>query len=198
MERHLTQELKTASLSMFTKNFVGIFHGSISAKVQTGKFIINSRHSVFDNLQDDDFIELYSKKDYRWTNASIDADIHLHIYENISEAKYIAYTMAPFMTAYALHHDSIIPKDYFADQMIGELPVYDPGHFDSWYVRAKDEVYRYFHEGQSDMMLIRGYGLYSHSRDLNTLIKKVAILENACKILQRASSEKHARNFSLS
>ena len=198
MEKHLIQELKASSLSMFSKNFVGIFHGSISAKVEDGKFIINSRESIFDHLHDEDFIELYTKKDYRWTNASVDADIHLHIYQNISEAKYISYTMAPFMTSYALKHDVIVPKDYFGDQMIGEIPVYDPGHFETWYERAKDEIYQYFQRKKTDIMMIRGYGLYSHSRDLNTLIKKIAILENSCKILHRASEESHARNFPLS
>jgi len=198
MQNHLIKELKAASLSMFSKNFVGIFHGSLSAKVEEGKFIINGRDAVFDHLEDEDFIELYTKKDYRWTNASIDADIHLNIYQNISEAKYISYTMAPFVTAYAMKHDVIIPKDYFGDQIIGEQHVYDPGSFDTWYSRAKDEIYRYFEESDSDMMIIRGYGLFSYSRDLNTLIKKIAILENSCKILNRAPLEKNSRNFSLS
>lgn len=198
MERHLIKELKAASLSMFSKNFFGIFHGSISAKIEEGKFVINSRNSVFDHLKDNDFIELYTKKDYRWTNASIDSDIHLGIYQNISEAKYISYTMAPFMTAYALKHDTITPKDYFGDQMIGELTVYDPGNFDTWYSRAKDEVYNHFEKSGKDMMIIRGYGLYAHCRDLNTLIKKIAILENSCKILHRGATDKNARNFSIS
>jgi len=198
MENHLIKELRSASLSMFSKNFVGIFHGSISAKVEDGKFIINSRESVFDHLEEEDFIELYTKKDYRWTNASIDADIHLNVYRNISEAKYLSYTMAPFMTSYALKHDEIVPKDYFGDQMIGTIPVYNPGNFDTWYERAKDEVYHYFKTSQSNIMLIRGYGLYTHSRDLKTLIKKIAIIENSCKLLQRTSHDKNARHFPLS
>jgi L-fuculose-phosphate aldolase len=106
--------------------------------------------------------------------------------------------MAPFMTSYAMKHDIISPKDYFGNQIIGEVPIYDPGNFDTWYERAKDEIYRYFQEQKRDIMMIRGYGLYSHSRDLNSLIKKIAILENSCKILHRSGEEKHPRNFSLS
>ncbi len=198
MQLYLTKELKSAAISMFSKNFVGIFHGSLSAKIEDGKFVINGRNSVFDNLEDEDFIELYTKKDYRWTNASIDADIHLNIYQNISEAKYISYTMAPFMTAYAMKHDIITPRDYFGDQMIGELRVYDPGDFDTWYKRADDEIYRYFEKNNTDMMIIRGYGLFTHCRDLKTLIKKIAILENSCKMLHRGIEEKNARKFSIS
>jgi L-fuculose-phosphate aldolase len=198
MEKHLKNELKTVSSSMFAKNFVGIFHGSISAKVEDDRFIINSRNSVFDCLNEDDFIELYAKKDYRWTNASIDADIHLKIYQNISEAKYVSYTMAPFMTSYALTHDIIKPKDYFGNQSIKELVVYDPKDYDSWYPRANDEIYRHLRETKSDMMIIKGYGLYCYSRDLTSLIKKIAILENSCKLLHRLDEVKGSRNFPLS
>ena len=198
MENHLEKELNSALRSMFRKNFVGIFHGSLSAKVEEEKFIINTRNAIFDNLKEDDFIELYTKKDYRWTNASIDADIHLSVYQNISEAKYLSYTMAPFMTSYALNHEEVVPKDYFGTQIIGTIPVYDPGDFESWYTRAKDEIYLYLQKNNTDMILIRGYGLYTFNRDITTLIKKIAILENSCKLLLRAPQNTEPRNFPLS
>jgi L-fuculose-phosphate aldolase len=106
--------------------------------------------------------------------------------------------MAPFMTSYALSHDSIKPKDYFGNQIVKDLIIYDPKDFDTWYKRASHEIFNYFKEQDNDMMLIRGYGLYCYSRDLRTLIKKIAILENSCKILYRAIDEKRARNFPLS
>ena len=198
MKTHLIKELKASALSMFSKNFVGIFHGSISAKIEDGTFIINTQHAIFDHLEDKDFITLYTQKDYRWKDASIDADIHLNMYQKISEAKYITYTMAPFMTSYAIHHDSITPKDYFGNQRIGELPIYDPGDFATWYARAQNEVYQYFETHDTDMMLIRGYGLYTHSRDLTALVKKIAILENSCKILHYAKKGNSGRNFPIS
>jgi DNA gyrase subunit B len=89
LEQHLVNELKAVSLSMFRKDFLGIFHGSISAKIENNIFVINKSDSIFDELVDEDFVELYDKKDYRWNCASQDADIHLHIYKNISEAKYV-------------------------------------------------------------------------------------------------------------
>ncbi len=198
MEAHIKKELEAVSSSMFTKNFFGIFHGSISAKLEDNAFIINSKEAIFDKLKDDDFITLYCKKDYRWKSASLDAEIHLKIYQNISEAKYITYTMPPFITAYTLRHDSIRPQDYFGDRMIGKLEVYDPKNFETWYPRASDEIYRHMLNTQTDMMLIRGYGLYSYSRDLNQLIKTIAILENSCRLLYYSNRSDNPRDFSLS
>lgn len=185
MKKFLTQELQSIALSMFRKNFIGIFHGSISAKVEDGKFIINKRDAIFDELEVDDLIELYSKKDYRWNSASIDADIHLNIYKNISEAKYVSYTMPPFATAYSLSHSVIKPKDYFGYMELGELEVYDPKKYEDWYERAEIEIYRHFQKNKTNIMIIKGYGIYSYDRDLNALAKKIAVLENSCKLLHR-------------
>ncbi len=198
MIKHLLEELKEASHSMFHKNFMGIFHGSISAKIESGKFIINTKDAVFNNLKDSDFIELYEKRDYRWSDASIDAHIHLKIYQNISEAKYVTYTMAPFMTSYALRHDKIVPKDYFGITKIGTLPVFEMGDPETWYKRADSEIESFFNENRSDMVIIKGYGLYSYNRDLPTLIKKIAILENSCKLLVQSKSLKNDREYPLS
>ncbi len=198
MEDYLKQELCRASSSMFSKNFMGIFHGSISVKVEDDKFIINTKDAVFDSLKNSDFITLFAKEDYRWTNASIDASIHLKIYQHISEAKYISYTMPPFATSLSLHHETIDPKDYFGFSKIGRVEVYDPKSFESWYKRAEDEIYRYFKDNESSMMLIKGYGLVSYNRDLSTLIKNIAILENSCKLLYHYGSQKNERKFSLS
>ncbi len=183
---------------MFTKNFMGIFHGSISAKEEDDRFIINTKDAMFDNLNEDDLITLFSKKDYRWSDASIDADIHLNIYQNISEAKYISYTMPPFMTALSLEHNVIKPKDYFGIKYIKELSIYSPKDLENWYKIASDTVYKHMISTNRDMMLIRGYGLYSYSRDLKNLIKKIAILENSCKLLYYSKSFCHDKNFPLS
>lgn len=172
---------------MFRKNFFGIFHGSISARVEQNKFIINKKDAIFDGLRAVDLIELYSKKDYRWNEASIDADIHLNIYKNISEAKFICYAMPPFVTAYTLTHDVIVPRDYFGATTFESIHVYDPKQFDDWYERADVEIYRYMLEHKTNIMVIRGYGIYAYDRDMHQIAKSIAILENSCKLLHRAN-----------
>lgn len=62
---HLKKQLSSLALSMFRKDFFGIFHGSISAKTESNRFIINTKEAVFDAIDDTSLIELYFKKDYR-------------------------------------------------------------------------------------------------------------------------------------
>ena len=187
IDPEIFKNLKTISLSMFRKNFCGIFHGSLSVKLEEGHFLINKKDAIFDDLDEESFIMLYHKRDYRWNDASMDTFIHSLLYQNIPNAKYIAYGMPPFTVSYTLTHNKIIPKDYFGYKMLGTLDVYDPKDFDNWYERADVEINRYFKESGSKIMVIRGYGVYVFHRDLQLLSKLFALLENSCKILHFSS-----------
>ncbi len=187
LDKQVLQNLKTISLSMFRKNFFGIFHGSISTKLEEGHFLINKKDAIFDDLDEKSLITLYHKRDYRWNDASMDAFIHSLLYQNIPNAKYIAYVMPPFSVSYTLTHNKIIPKDYFGYKVLGALDVYDPKDFDSWYERADVEINRYFKESGKKIMVIRGYGVYAYHRDLQVLSKLFALLENTCRILHFSS-----------
>jgi L-fuculose-1-phosphate aldolase len=184
---HSINEIKMISLSMFRKNFFGVFHGSISARVEKNQFIINKQNAIFDNLKDDDLTLLSSKKDYRWNDASLDADIHLNIYKNINEAKFVCYAMPPYATAYAMKHEKIVPKDYFGYMRFNEILVYDPKQFDDWYERAETEIYRYMVEKNTNIIIVKGYGIYAYSRSPQLLAKEIALLENSCKLLHLTS-----------
>ncbi|WP_107824348.1 class II aldolase and adducin N-terminal domain-containing protein [Campylobacter concisus] len=184
---HSINEIKTISLSMFRKNFFGVFHGSISARVEKNQFIINKQNAIFDNLKDDDLTLLSSKKDYRWNEASLDADIHLNIYKNINEARFVCYAMPPYATAYAMKHEKIAPKDYFGYMRFNEILVYDPKQYDDWYERAETEIYRYMLEKNTNIIIIKGYGIYAYSRSPQLLAKEIALLENSCKLLHLTS-----------
>lgn len=178
-----SREISAIALAMFRKNFLGIFHGSISAKIEQDKILINTKNAIFDRLEENYLMELYSKKDYRWNDASADADIHFNIYKNISEAKFVCYAMPPFITSYTLTHDVIIPRDYFGSKRFDSIEVYDPKNFDDWYERVDVEIPRYMKEKKVNTMVIRGYGIYTYDRDIHKLAKSVAILENTCRIL---------------
>lgn len=179
---NLKKKLSLLALSMFRKDFFGIYHGSLSAKTESNRFLINTKEAVFDSI-DENLIELYFKKDYRWNQASIDASIHHSIYSQISDAKFICFTMPPFTTAYSLNHNMIIPKDYFGYKEIGSLLIVDPKQFDDWYDRAQSEIAYYFQSQKTDIMVIRGYGVYTFNRDLHEMAKKIAILEKSCRLL---------------
>jgi len=179
----LKNQLSTLALSMFRKDFFGIYHGSISAKTESNRFLINTKEAIFDAIDNDNLIELYFKIDYRWKQASIDAKIHHSIYSQISDAKFISFTMPPFTTAYSLEHNIITPKDYFGFKEIGSIEIIDPKQFEDWYDRAKSEIAYYFQTKKVDIMVIRGYGVYSFNRDLHEMAKKLAILEKSCRLL---------------
>jgi L-fuculose-phosphate aldolase len=187
LEQHLVNELKAVSLSMFRKDFLGIYHGSLSAKIENDAFIINKSSSIFDELTDNDFVELKSEKNYRWNEASKDSNIHLSIYDNISEAKYVCYAMPPFTTAYSINHTVIQPQDYFGATILGDLEIYDPKDFNTWYDRASSEIYQYFKKSNKNIIVIKGYGIYACHRDLHNLVKDIAILENSAKLLHFSS-----------
>ena len=124
-----------------------------------------------------------TKKDYRWKDASVDVDIHEAIYSTLPHAKYISYTMPPYTTAYSLEHSLVIPQDYYGFTMIKEIPVYDPQNFNDWGKRAAHEISNYFKNDNAHLLLIKGFGLISYDRDLTEMVKKVAILENSCRLL---------------
>ncbi len=189
MDAHLLNEIKHISNSMFKKNYFGVFHGSISARDSVNSFIINRKETILDKVSDNCFLRLScsKQKDYRWNEASVDAKIHEQIYNALPNAKYISYTMPPFVTAYSLKHNIVMPQDYYGDQLFSKVKVYDPKNFNDWEDRAASEITTFFKNSNNKLLLIKGFGLISYDRDLTEMVKKVAILENSCKLLTLSS-----------
>lgn len=183
-EKNITKLLSDISLALFRKNFFGIYHGSISAKTDHNSLIINTKEAIFDEIDENSLCKLkLNSDDYNWNLASIEVDVHNEIYNQIHEAKFIACGMPPYTTAYTLNHDVIEFDDIFGKEVLGKIEVYDPGDFATWYDRSSLEVTKYLKETSNHIMVIRGIGVYVYDRDINELIKKVAILEKSCQIL---------------
>ncbi|MEA3418576.1 MAG: class II aldolase and adducin N-terminal domain-containing protein [Campylobacterota bacterium] len=189
IDKHLFEEIKHVSLSMFNKNFFGVYNGSISAKVSTSGFVINKKDAILDEVTEESLIHLdCQKKDYRWNSANTDVDIHEHIYQTISSAKYISCSMPPYATAFSLKHGKVSPRDYFGKKLLGEMLVYDPKNLDDWLDRAPYEIPSFFQKNDTHLLLIKGFGLISYDRDIIEMAKKVSILENSCRILALSAS----------
>ncbi len=189
INKNVVELLTNISLALFRKNFFGIYHGSISSKTDHNSFVINTKEAIFDEIDSEHLCYLKMNiHDYSWKLASIEADIHNSIYTQIHEAKYIACGMPPYTTAYALEHDTIELEDYFGKTLVGEIKVYDPGDFDNWYDRNSIEITKFLKQSTNHIMVIRGVGVYVYDRDMNELIKKVAILENSCRLLALKSN----------
>jgi len=184
----LKEQLVSFSLSMFRKEFFSIYHGSVSAKSDSTRFIINTKDAIFDHMNDKQLIELYFQKDYRWNDASIDAAIHHSIYRQISDAKFITFSMPPYTMAYSLLHSVIEPQDYFGKKEFVSVKVYDPKTFDKWYERAATEIPNQLLKNNQEFLVIRGYGIYAYNRDLHEMAKQLAVLEKSCRILMLKQS----------
>jgi L-fuculose-phosphate aldolase len=185
MDKYLLNEIKHISHSMFQKNFFGVFHGSISARRTVNSFVINRKETILDDVEEGCFIELDSskEKDYRWHEASADVYIHEEIYKALPNAKYISYTMPPYATAYSLHHKKVTPQDYYGHQILKKIEVYDPQDFSDWHKRAAGEITTFFQNHSNRLLLIKGFGLISYARDLTEMVKRIAIIENSCRLL---------------
>ena len=184
MDKHLIDEIKHVSLSLFNKNFFGVYHGSISARLSANSFIINSKDTILDEVTEDSLVKLdCQKRDYRWSLANSDVHIHEHIYESIPNAKYVTYTMPPYTTAFSLKHGKVLPQDYYGKQLLGEVVIYDPKNFEDWIERAPYEVAQFFQKHDTHLLMIKGFGLIAYDRDISDMAKKIAVLENSCRLL---------------
>ena len=50
LNNNIVELLSSISLALFRKNFFGIYHGSISSKVDYNTFVINTKEAIFDEV----------------------------------------------------------------------------------------------------------------------------------------------------
>ena len=177
----IKEKLKSFSSYMFAKGFMEIFNSSISAKINSDTFLINERNPNFNDLQE--FVKLSFTKNYSWEKASLQADIHKNIYENISDAKFICHTMPSYTLAYSLEKDNIEALDYFGMKSLAKLNIIKTKDYNHSFEKSSIEISKSFIEHNTDILIIRGYGVYSYHRNLEELVKKISILEKSCQIL---------------
>ncbi len=184
IDKHLINDIKHVSLSLFNKNFFSVYHGSISARISASAFVINSQDTILDELTEDSLVKLdCQKRDYRWSLANSDAHIHELIYKTIPNAKYVSYTMPPYATAFSLKHGKVSPQDYYGKKVLGEVIVYDPKNIEDWIERAPYEIHQFFQKNDTHLLLIKGFGVICYDRDIIEMAKKISILENSCRLL---------------
>ena len=184
IDKNIVKHLSDISLTLFRKNFFGIYHGSISKKVDHDSFVINTKEAIFDEINEATLCQLkMTQKDYSWNIASMESEVHKAVYSQIHESKYIACGMPPYACAYTLLHDEIRFEDYFGKITFDKILVHDPGDFTTWMQRSHKEIPVLLKLSPNNLIIIKGVGVYVSDRDMNNLIKKVAILENSCRLL---------------
>ncbi|WP_199767497.1 class II aldolase and adducin N-terminal domain-containing protein [Helicobacter ailurogastricus] len=195
VDQRLLEQLRKVSLSMFRKGFFSIFRGSISARMGATRFLINKNSAVFDNLDEESFIALQDKLDYRWWEASMDIGIHASIYRHFTEARFIAYGRPPHAIAYSLTHEYLTPKDYLGCTLLGQkIEIYDPKSYRDWQDRSPVDILHYLQASKRRFIFIKGCGIVVYHRELQGLLKIFDLIEGSCQILQIANLDPSLAN----
>ncbi|OBV29938.1 hypothetical protein BKN38_09990 [Helicobacter sp. CLO-3] len=184
IDTSIMKNLSDVAYSLCRSGLFGVFYGSISARLSKSNFIINRKDALLDKMNNDSFIMLHDKEDYRWQEASLDSFIHANIYRNFLEARFVIYSHAPYATSYSLKHKVIAPIDYLGYKVLGKnSEILDSREYETLYERAETDIVRYFKTHATNFVLVKGCGIYGYGRDLATLVKLIAVVENSCKIL---------------
>ena len=79
VDKSTVKLLADLSLTMFRKNFFGIYHGAISAKVDQHNFIINTGDAIFDEMSENSFCTLNINKQDIIDNDGNNKEITINI-----------------------------------------------------------------------------------------------------------------------
>lgn len=183
MEILEAKKLLTKGAKVLSNNkLISTFCGSISMRFENSSFFVNKQDIFFTLPNDDDFILLEGKKDYRWREACEHAPIYQNIFKSITTAKVACICMPTFLSAYGLEHASFEPKDILGSEF-GNIFIYDTKDPDDWLERAPSEIVRHFISTGSCVMLLKGAGVCAYERTFGELARKLIILENSAKLL---------------
>lgn len=163
-------------------SLISTFCGSVAMRFDNSSFFVNKQNIFFTKPNDDDFILLEGKKDYRWKEACLHAPIYQNLFKNIPGAKVACLCMPAFLSAYGLEYASFEPKDILGHEF-GNIFIYDTKDPDDWLERAPSEITRYFITSSSNIMLLKGVGVCAYERTFEELARKLIILENSAKLL---------------
>ncbi len=166
---------------LFEKSFLDVGIGSISLKLQTDQMLINKQNKHI--LEDDFFKKVHIlKRDLSWKETSEDIKTHSKIYENISSTKAIANIFPIHTITFSMeHHNFLKPLDKIGKKLIPKVPIIEITNKIEWEENKEHIISQKLKE--TDILIIKGYGVYIKARDIREILKKAIILENSAKIL---------------
>lgn len=183
IDKYFIDILERSAKVLYDRNFIGLYHGAISARNTEQSFIINSKNAFLNSLTKENLIELDFNPSKVWENANNQANIHAKIYNKIHSAKFISSIFATSIITASLVFDEIEPIDYFGQELYKKIPIYDPKSFRDWDTRAPHELSQYFKNSQEQIAIVKGVGLYCVNRDLDNMIRNIAVINKACEVL---------------
>ncbi len=180
--KDLEKEYRIVSQSLFQKEFLHLYHGSLSVRTDEDKFLINKTSALFS--EENSTIEIHFKEDISWKEAHIDADIHSKVYQELPHAKCITQIFPINLVTYSLYHKKFKPIDYVGSFHIGELDIIHSIDYKHWKDKADSLIAQQFFS--RDIVIVKGIGAFIYDRDLRNLAKKASILEKSAQILLKS------------
>ena len=183
----IIDEYLLVAKSLFEKDFLNIGIGSLSLKLQTDQMLINKQNKHI--IEDDFFKKVHIlKSDLSWNDTTDDIKIHSKIYETISSTKSIANIFPINVITFSLEHHSFFkPIDMLGKKYFQKIPIIEITNQIEWEENKDYIISKKLKD--SDIVIIKGYGVFITSRDIREILKKAVILENSAKIL--LNSQQH-------
>jgi L-fuculose-phosphate aldolase len=177
----ILDEFNLVAQELFKKNFLSIGLGSISLKLKADQMIINKKNRHYS--EEDFYKKLHIlREDMAWEEASEDVKIHSQIYKENSNIKAVAYIVSlNVMTFAEIHHNSLNPIDFIGKTHLGKIPIIEIGNLQEWEENREFIIAKNLKK--SNVLIIKGLGVYIQTRDIREIIKTAVILDNSASIL---------------
>ena len=176
----IIDEYLLVAKNLFEKNFLNMGVGSISLKINNDKMLINKQNR---HINENDFYKSVHilKEDLSWNEMSPDIAIHSKIYEKISSTKSIASIFPINTIIFSMkHHNVLKPIDKLGKFYLNEIPILETNET-QWQENKEFIVTKLLKNHH--ILIIKGYGVLIHARDIREIIKKAVIMENSANIL---------------
>ncbi|EDM24214.1 hypothetical protein FE773_06590 [Caminibacter mediatlanticus TB-2] len=167
---------------LFKKDFLNIGIGSISLKLKADKMLINKKNRI---ISENDFTLLVNilRENMQWEEATDDIKIHSEIYKTYSNIKAIVNIFPKNVMSYAQKYNTteFIPTDFMGKNTLGKIPIISIKNSQEWEETSEFIISKALKE--SNIVIIRGFGVFIKSRDIREILKLAIILENSAYIL---------------
>jgi len=143
--------------------------------------LINKRNKHY---LEEDFIKNVHilHENMAWEEASDDVKIHAEIYKLHSNTKAIAHIFPiNTMTFAEIHHFFLNPLDFIGKQYLNKIPIIEMGNLKEWEENKEFIIAKNLNN--TDIVIIKGYGVFIKTRDIREIIKLASIMENSAFIL---------------
>lgn len=130
-----------------------------------------------DTLTSDDLIACHIDGT-RGANASLDAPLHIRVYQHNPDARTVLHSHGPYTVALTLNGQDFVPVDFEGGYYFPRVPVINAPYED--YV-ARSPALVAAQLAQHPITVYRGHGVYAWGKTLNLAYKWTCSLEHSAK-----------------